>query len=201
MGKIVLVTGGARSGKSRFAEQYAARFGKKVAYIATAGVYDEEMAFRVKLHRERRPKNWHTWEAPENAHLAIEEAGKAHDMILFDCLTLYISNLLCALENVRDSAANYELIREKISLLLEAAKEQEGTTIFVTNEVGAGIVPENHLAREYRDITGIANQLTARAADEVYVVSCGIAVDFKKLAVSWQTIRTNVHFVDIVRRP
>ena len=201
MGKIVLVTGGARSGKSRFAEQYAARFGKKVAYIATAGVYDEEMAFRVKLHRERRPKDWHTWEAPENAHLAIEEAGKAHDMILFDCLTLYISNLLCALENVRDSAANYELIREKISLLLEAAKKQEGTTIFVTNEVGAGIVPENHLAREYRDITGIANQLTARAADEVYVVSCGIAVDFKKLAVSWQTTRTNVHFVDIVRRP
>ena len=185
MGKIVLVTGGARSGKSRFAEQYAARFGKKVAYIATAGVYDEEMTFRVKLHRERRPKDWHTWEAPENAHFAIEEAGRAHDMILFDCLTLYISNLLCALENVRDSAANYELIREKISLLLEAAKEQDGTTIFVTNEVGAGIVPENHLAREYRDITGIANQLTARAADEVYVVSCGIAVDFKKLAVSW----------------
>ena len=201
MGKIVLVTGGARSGKSRFAEQYAARFGKKVAYIATAGIYDEEMAFRVKLHRERRPKDWHTWEAPENAHLAIEEAGKAHDMILFDCLTLYISNLLCALENVRDSAANYELIREKISLLLEAAKEQEGTTIFVTNEVGAGIVPENHLAREYRDITGIANQLTAREAAEVYVVSCGIAVDFKKLAVSWQATRTNVHSVDIVRRP
>ena len=201
MGKIVLVTGGARSGKSRFAEQYAARFGKKVAYIATAGVYDEEMAFRVKLHRERRPKDWHTWEAPENAHLAIEEAGRAHDMILFDCLTLYISNLLCALENVRDSAANYELIREKISLLLEAAKEQEGTTIFVTNEVGAGIVPENHLAREYRDITGIANQLTAREAAEVYVVSCGIAVDFKKLAVSWQATRTNVHSVDIVRRP
>ena len=201
MGKIVLVTGGARSGKSRFAEQYAARFGKKVAYIATAGVYDEEMAFRVKLHRERRPKDWHTWEAPEDAHLAIEEAGKAHDMILFDCLTLYVSNLLCALENVRDSAANYELIREKISLLLEAAKEQEGTTIFVTNEVGAGIVPENHLAREYRDITGIANQLTAREAAEVYVVSCGIAVDFKKLAVSWQAIRTNVHSVDIVRRP
>lgn len=201
MGKIVLVTGGARSGKSRFAEQYAARFGKKVAYIATAGVYDEEMAFRVKLHRERRPKDWHTWEAPENAHLAIEEAGKAHDMILFDCLTLYISNLLCAWENVRDSAANYELIREKISLLLEAAKEQEGTTIFVTNEVGAGIVPENHLAREYRDITGIANQLTAREAAEVYVVSCGIAVDFKKLAVSWQATRTNVHSVDIVRRP
>ena len=201
MGKIVLVTGGARSGKSRFAEQYAARFGKKVAYIATAGVYDEEMAFRVKLHRERRPKDWHTWEAPEDAHLAIEEAGKVHDMILFDCLTLYVSNLLCAWENVRDSAANYELIREKISLLLEAAKEQEGTTIFVTNEVGAGIVPENHLAREYRDITGIANQLTAREAAEVYVVSCGIAVDFKKLAVSWQATRTNVHSVDIVRRP
>ena len=170
MGKIVLVTGGARSGKSRFAEQYAARFGKSIAYIATAGVYDEEMAFRVKLHRERRPKDWHTWEAPEDAHLAIEAAGEAHDMILFDCLTLYISNLLCALDSVRDSAAN----------------KQHGTTIFVTNEVGAGIVPENHLAREYRDITGIANQLTAREAAEMYVVSCGIAVDFKKLAVPWQ---------------
>lgn len=186
MGKIVLIAGGARSGKSRFAEQYAMRFGKNVAYIATAGVYDEEMAFRVKLHRARRPKDWHTWEAPEDAHLAIEAAGEAHDMILFDCLTLYISNLLCALENVRDSAANYALIHEKIELLLKAAKKQTGTTLFVTNEVGAGIVPENHLAREYRDITGIANQLTAREADEVYVVSCGIAVDFKKLSVPWQ---------------
>ncbi len=186
MGKIVLVAGGARSGKSCFAEQYAARFGKNVAYIATADIYDEEMAFRVKLHRERRPANWHTWEAPHDAHLAIKAAGEAHDMIIFDCLTLYISNLLCALESVCDSSANNELIREKIECLLEAAKKQTATTIFVTNEVGAGIVPDNHLAREYRDNTGIANQLAACAADEVYVVSCGIAVDFKKLAVPWQ---------------
>ena len=76
MGKIVLVTGGARSGKSRFAEQYAARFGKTVAYIATAGVYDEEMAFRVNLHRERRPKDWHTWKRPRTRILPSRRQGK-----------------------------------------------------------------------------------------------------------------------------
>jgi len=182
MGKIVLVTGGARSGKSRFAEGYAAKYGKKVAYIATAGIYDEEMAFRVKLHRERRPKEWQTWEAPHDAHIALKEAGKEHDMVLFDCLTLYISNILCNLEDISDSAENYRLVRDAVCRLIRQAEENEGTTIFVTNEVGAGIVPENQLSREYRDVAGIANQLMGRAAEKVYLVTCGLPVDVKKLA-------------------
>ena len=95
MGKIVLVTGGARSGKSRFAEKYAARYGTHIAYIATAEIYDKEMEFRVALHRKRRPSDWQTWEAPFDAHKALAEAGQEHDMVLFDCMTLYISNLLC----------------------------------------------------------------------------------------------------------
>ncbi len=186
MGKIVLVTGGARSGKSRFAERYAAHYGTKVAYIATAEIYDKEMEFRVSLHRKRRPADWQTWEAPFDAHKALTEAGKKHDMVLLDCLTLYISNLLCSKTSIEDSNANYQLLHEKICLLLEQAKKNSGTTIFVTNEVGAGIVPENHLSREYRDLVGIANQLAARAADEVYLVVCGLPVNVKKLAEDWE---------------
>ena len=182
MGKIVLVTGGARSGKSRFAEQYAARMGERVGYIATAEVYDEEMAFRVKLHRQRRPASWKTYEAPHDAHLALKAAGAECDAVLFDCLTLYMSNLLCSLDSIADSHQNYSLAKEKLDLLIAQAKANPGTTIFVTNEVGSGIVPQNHLSREYRDVAGIANQWMARAADEVYLVVCGLAVNVKKLA-------------------
>ncbi len=182
MGKIVLVTGGARSGKSRFAEQYVARVGKHIGYIATAEVYDEEMAFRVKLHRQRRPAEWKTYEAPHDAHLALKTAGQECDAVLFDCLTLYMSNLLCSLDSIVDSHQNYSLAKEKIDVLIAQARENAGTTVFVTNEVGSGIVPGDHLSREYRDVAGIANQWMARAADEVYLVVCGLPVNVKKLA-------------------
>ncbi|MBR6343908.1 MAG: bifunctional adenosylcobinamide kinase/adenosylcobinamide-phosphate guanylyltransferase [Selenomonadaceae bacterium] len=182
MGKIVLVTGGARSGKSRFAESYAAKHGKHVAYIATAQVYDEEMAYRVKLHQRRRPKEWQTFEAPFHAERTLEEAGREHDMILFDCLTLYISNLICAMPTLEDFDRNYQVVREQVELLIAQARKNQGTSVFVTNEVGAGIVPENHLSREYRDLAGISNQLMARAAEEVYLVACGLPVNIKKLA-------------------
>lgn len=186
MGKIVLITGGARSGKSRFAESYAARKGKKVAYIATAEVYDKEMEFRVKLHRQRRPAQWTTYEAPFDAHEVLREAGKDHDMILFDCLTLYISNLLCSLDSIEDSHRNYLAAQEKLDLLLGQARANKGTTLFVSNEVGSGIVPENQLSREYRDIAGIVNQWMGKAADEVYLVTCGLPVNIKKLAEAWE---------------
>ena len=186
MGQIILVTGGARSGKSRFAEQYAAKCGTHVGYIATAEIYDKEMEFRVKLHRERRPASWKTYEAPFDAHKALAKAGQECDAVLFDCLTLYVSNLLCSLDSVEDSDRNYALAREKLDLLLCQAKANPGPTIFVSNEVGSGIVPENHLSREYRDIAGIVTQWTARAADKVYLVVCGLPVDIKKIAENWE---------------
>lgn len=185
MGRIILVTGGARSGKSRFAEQYVARVGRHIGYIATAEVYDEEMAFRVKLHRQRRPAEWKTYEAPLDAHKALREAGRECDAVLFDCLTLYMSNILCSLDSIADSHQNYSLAKEKLDALIEQAKANQGTTVFVTNEVGSGIVPGEHLSREYRDIAGIANQWMARAADEVYLVVCGLAVNIKKLSEAY----------------
>ena len=191
MGKIVLVTGGARSGKSRFAEQYAAKSATKIGYIATAEVYDDEMAFRVKLHRARRPSDWVTYEAPRDAHFALEEAGRVCDAVLFDCLTLYVSNILCSLSSIADSHQNYALAKEKLDALIAQAKKNQGITVFVTNEVGSGIVPEGHLSREYRDIAGIANQWMARAADEVYLVVCGLAVNVKKIAENGEPFSAN----------
>ena len=185
MGKIILVTGGARSGKSRFAEQYVARVGQHIGYIATAEVYDEEMAFRVKLHRQRRPAEWKTYEAPLDAHVALREAGQECDAVLFDCLTLYMSNIICSLDSIADSHQNYSIAKEKLDALIDQAKANRGTTVFVTNEVGSGIVPGDHLSREYRDVAGIANQWMARAADEVYLVVCGLAVNVKKLAEAY----------------
>jgi adenosylcobinamide kinase/adenosylcobinamide-phosphate guanylyltransferase len=185
VGKIILVTGGARSGKSRFAEQYVARVGQHIGYIATAEVYDEEMAFRVKLHRQRRPAEWKTYEAPLDAHVALREAGRECDAVLFDCLTLYMSNIICSLDSIADSHQNYSLAKEKLDALIDQAKANRGTTVFVTNEVGSGIVPGDHLSREYRDVAGIANQWMARAADEVYLVVCGLAVNIKKLAEAY----------------
>ena len=186
-GKIVLVTGGARSGKSAFAEKLAAKFGVSVGYIATAQIYDEEMRYRVKLHRERRPENWQTYEAPYWADKAIVEAADSHKVLLFDCLTLYLSNLLCLMpeEELTDDKV-YTMLTEQMEKLLAAAQTavtQGATIIFVTNEVGAGIVPENKLARLYRDLSGLANQKIAAAADEVYAVMAGIPVNIKKLNV------------------
>lgn len=183
MGKIILATGGARCGKSRFAEEYAKACGGSVAYIATAQVQDAEMAFRVGMHRERRPAQWDTYEAPFGAHKAIREAGKAHDVILFDCVTLYLSNLLCSMdeEELEVQDAIYQLTGHAVDDLIEAANSVDSTVIFVTNEVGAGIVPEYLLSRVYRDMAGLANQRLAAAAAEVYLVVAGIAVDLRKI--------------------
>lgn len=183
MGRIILATGGARCGKSRFAEEYAKACGGAVAYIATAQVKDEEMAFRVGMHQERRPAEWDTYEAPFDAHKAVREAGKTHDVILFDCVTLYLSNLLCSMdeEELEVQDAIYQLAGQATNDLIEAARSVDGTVIFVTNEVGGGIVPEHRLARVYRDMAGLANQRLAAAAAEVYLVVAGIAVDLRKL--------------------
>ncbi len=183
MGKIVLVTGGSRSGKSTFAEKYAAKYGKHVAYIATAQVYDEEMQYRVDLHQQRRPSSWKTYECPYEAEKAICNASKEHDMILFDCITLYITNALLREYREQEIAHHYEVMTAAIKRLIESAQGSNSTVIFVTNEVGSGIVPGDALSREYRDLAGLANQLVAEAADEVYLVTCGLATEIKRNAI------------------
>ncbi len=181
MGKIILVTGGARSGKSSFAEKLALKIGNgRSAYIATAQIFDEEMNFRVKCHKARRGDNWQTFEAPFAAEKKILEASKNFKAILFDCVTIYISNFLCA-ENLDDEKFLYENLRGLIQKLINATKNSEATVIFVTNEVGGGIVPENKLARRFRDLAGLANQMLAAQADKVFLTVAGIAVDIKKL--------------------
>ena len=183
-GKLIMVTGGARSGKSVFAEQYAIKQDKKMAYIATAQIYDQEMERRVALHRARRVDQWQTFEAPYHADVAIEEAAKQAAVILFDCLTLYTSNLLLQPTAANEAEDKYQYIMNEIDKLLTTARKSHATVLFVTNEVGLGIVPDNALARQYRDIAGMVNQKVAACADEVYLVVSGLAVEIKKLAVN-----------------
>lgn len=181
MGKIILVTGGARSGKSTFAEQYVAKYGEKIGYIATSQIYDDEMEFRVKLHQKRRPQGWDTFECPFDAHHVIVDKGQSYDMFLFDCITIYISNILSKVQDITDFDGNYQLVTGKINELIEAIKASDTTVVLVTNEVGAGIVPENKLARIYRDLAGLTNQILAEAAAEVYLVVAGIPVNLRQL--------------------
>lgn len=180
MGKIVLFTGGARSGKSRLAEEYAASYGQ-VLYVATAQVLDDEMRQRVALHQQRRPSGWGSVEAwKDPAGTLLEHL--ASECILFDCLSMYVTNLLLSEAAPQDSEERAVYMRREFDLLIAAAKKIEGTLIFVTNEVGMGIVPENALAREYRDLAGLLNQEIAALATDVYLAVSGLAVNVKKLA-------------------
>ena len=181
MGKIILVTGGARSGKSSFAEKLALKIGDgRAAYIATAQIFDDEMNFRVKLHRSRRGENWQTFEAPFAAEEKIFEASKNFNALLFDCVTIYVSNFLCAAA-LDDEKFLYDELRALIQKLIDAAKNSDAVTIFVSNEVGGGIVPENKLARRFRDLAGLANQMLAAHAEQVFLTVAGLAVDLKQL--------------------
>jgi adenosylcobinamide kinase/adenosylcobinamide-phosphate guanylyltransferase len=184
VGKIVLVTGGARSGKSLFAERYAAKYGEIVAYIATAQIYDDEMSSRVERHRQRRPASWRTWEAPYHADQSIHEASMVADIVLFDCLTLYTTNLMLSAEAPQDVEKRFQYVMKETDKLIARAQAGGKTVIFVTNEVGMGIVPDNPMAREYRDLAGSVNQKIAAEAEEVYLVISGIPVEIKNLAAT-----------------
>lgn len=186
-GKLILVTGGARSGKSEFAERYVLHYSPKCDYIATAEILDEEMAERVRLHRERRNDGrWVNHEAPYEAEKVFASLGEDTQAVLFDCLTIYMANLFYG-KNAPDPAkvdflGRCEYVYGEIDKLLTAARACGKIVVFVTNEVGSGIVPDNQMAREYRDLAGWVNQRVAAAADNVYLCVAGQAVDMKKLA-------------------
>jgi adenosylcobinamide kinase/adenosylcobinamide-phosphate guanylyltransferase len=177
--KIVVFTGGARSGKSTRAEQYAARLAKPVVYVATAEAGDGEMQERIVLHRQRRSAAWPTLEVPLEVGAALREVDEG-TVVLLDCLTLLVSNVLLAHE-----AAPQLAVDREIDGLLAAAQERDLTLIVVTNEVGMGLVPEYPLGRVYRDLLGRAAQRVAAVADEVYLVMAGIAVELRTLEAAW----------------
>jgi adenosylcobinamide kinase / adenosylcobinamide-phosphate guanylyltransferase len=217
--RLVLIIGGARSGKSNFAEQLAASSERPVAFIATATAGDDEMRERIARHRASRPRQWHTLEEPLDLSGAVRRASELADVLLLDCVTLWLGNVLSQASKQHESApihpanaASRLVLRtqagckekddkeevEELSLpgkLFDerALKEIEAlltvvkslapgkTLIVVTNEVGLGVVPAYPLGRLYRDTLGYVNQQLARAADRVYLMVAGIAVDIKRL--------------------
>lgn len=186
-GKIIMVTGGARSGKSEFAESYVMHYSPKCDYIATAEILDEEMAERVRLHRERRNARWVNHEAPYHADRVFAALGADTQAVLFDCLTIYMANLLYGKEAPQgEFLQRCDAVLAEIDKLLAAARACGKRVVFVTNEVGSGIVPDNQMAREYRDLAGWVNQRVAQAADHVYYCVAGQAVDVKKLAFKFE---------------
>ena len=173
--ETILITGGARSGKSSYAEQRARELGPRRLYIATAEAKDEEMRQRIEEHKRRRGDEWVTIEEPiELAETLLAQRAQT-DCALVDCLTLWISNLLLQYDR--------RFVEEKVGQLVETASRLDFHLVFVTNEVGSGIVPDNPLARQFRDLSGWANQRIAAAANEVLLVVAGIAMIVKKEVV------------------
>lgn len=177
---ITLVTGGARSGKSTFAENLY-KDSLDVVYIATSKIYDEEMKDRVKLHRESRPSIWRTYEGNYNL---VNSLGDEKNYLL-DCITVLTSNIMFDLSEGVEHI-DYELQRtiedtvfKEVEVLINSINKKEYNLVMVTNEVGDSIVPEHHISRVFRDIQGRINQRLAKISDSVYLVCCGIPVKIK----------------------
>lgn len=186
MGKSILITGGARSGKSSYAEKLAREHNGKVLYIATSIPFDEEMKNRVKRHRESRPSEWDTYEGFRGLGQVIAEKGRQYDAILLDCVTVMVTNLLLEYPGIDYDNAGYEdfieaeqAIQAEVDEMLKGISGTAATVIMVTNELGSGIVPENLLGRVFRDIAGRVNQHIAGHCDEVYLTVCGLPLKLK----------------------
>ena len=190
-GKLILVTGGARSGKSTFAENYAGEASGRVIYIATAAGDDEEMRRRIEAHRLRRPQHFITVEERYYPHLVLEKEGRADTFILLDCLTLLLSNHLIkeackedrgedeVLADTAEQERIMDRILEYIGSLALLMRSSPADILVVTNEVGMGLVPEHPLGRVFRDLSGTANQIVASRANEVWYTVCGITQRIK----------------------
>lgn len=179
--ELILITGGARAGKSRLAERLAMQ-DKRVLFVATAEALDDDMARRIAAHRSSRPPEWDTLEEPRRLPKAIcrKAAGtnSAYDTIIVDCLTIWVSNLLLLHGGNADAEGR---IVDAARKLLLVCKSSDARWIVVTNEVGLGIVPSSSLGRAYRDTLGRVNSLVASHADKVYLMASGLALDLKAL--------------------
>ena len=186
--ELILILGGARSGKSALAERLASQR-ERVLFVATAEALDVDMERRIAAHRSQRPSAWRTLEEPLDLSYAIQEALDGYEVYLLDCLTLWVSNLVLKMED--DPNVEREILAE-VERLLEVYEESSATWIVVSNEVGLGIVPSSLLGRLYRDILGRVNQAVAARADRVYLTVAGLALDVKSSAVHISEVSLNV---------
>lgn len=167
--RVVFIVGGARSGKSRFALAEASKLPGRAAFIATATPSDEEMKQRIDRHKEDRDARWETFETPVDIAPLLEEMGDAFNVVVIDCLTLWLSNLMFSGKEIEEEFRSFVL----------AVSQSPSNVFIVSNEVGQGIVPENAMARQFRDLSGFLNQRVAEQADDVYLMSSGIALKIK----------------------
>lgn len=184
MSKIIMVTGGSRSGKSKFAEEICKKNSDKIAYIATMRIFDEEMQQRVDIHKARRGPNWETFEIPCEIRENMNQIQK-FKIVLLDCLTMLIFNKMFSLgidfENISSEIRTEveNIILEYVEQEIKVMKNSSADFVIVTNEIGLGIIPEYPLSRLYRDIAGKANQILAENSEEVFFVVSGIPVKIK----------------------
>jgi adenosylcobinamide kinase/adenosylcobinamide-phosphate guanylyltransferase len=183
MAQLIFILGGARSGKSRFAQQLAQRLGgEDVLFVATAAASDSEMEARIARHRADRPRGWQTLEAPTDLAARLADRAAAPRVILIDCLTLLISNVLLAVGEYDADRAERK-VEAEIGALLDLCSNREGTVLLVSNEVGEGVVPAYPLGRLFRDVQGKVNQMVAARSDCTYLMVAGLAVEMKALAI------------------
>lgn len=180
MGQLILILGGARSGKSAYAERLAHERGGAVLFVATATAGDDEMAQRIAAHRADRPAAWPTLEAPTGVAAAVAAADSPASTILLDCVTLLVSNLLLEYEAAGEAAIG-RAIDAEIGPLLAEIEATAATWIVVSNEVGMGLVPPYPLGRAYRDLLGRVNARLAARADRAYLLVAGLPLDLKRL--------------------
>jgi adenosylcobinamide kinase/adenosylcobinamide-phosphate guanylyltransferase len=176
--QLILILGGARSGKSTYAESLAATIAANVLYIATAEAGDTEMAERIAAHRAARPAMWQTLEAPRDVGRALKTIHTHPELLLLDCLTLLVTNILLSMEE-KSQAEIETAIQAEIDTLLATRNQLNIPLIIVSNEVGLGLVPEYPLGRIFRDVLGRANQHLAAQADQVIFMVAGLPMVVK----------------------
>ncbi|WP_300329578.1 bifunctional adenosylcobinamide kinase/adenosylcobinamide-phosphate guanylyltransferase [Fusobacterium sp.] len=186
MGKLIYISGGARSGKSGFAEKYMDEKYDKKIYLATGVAFDEEMKDKISKHKRRRGKNWKTIENYKNLPTLLKGHIEGYDAILLDCLTNMVSNLMI-LDNDRDwekiTMEELNKVKERmvkdVNEILDFVEENNIDMVVVSNELGMGLVPDNYLGRYFREIAGKINQIAAKKSEEAYFVVSGIPMRLK----------------------
>jgi len=183
--KRILVLGGARSGKSQFAQDRAQRTANKVLFVATAEALDDEMKQRITAHQQSRPQHWQTLEVSRGVGKQMAKEIRDAELVVIDCITLLVSNILTEGDIVPDQA--HISVAEKLTMaevadIVDCMNKSSASFIIVSNEVGLGLVPGSPLERAYRDILGRANQSLAKNMDEVYLLVAGIPIEIKGIS-------------------